>query len=148
KMQVLFNGGVNRLSMGVRSFDEDLLKRLGRTHSNGDVARAVADARKVGFTDLSFDLMYGLPGQTMKQWEDTLEQAFAFNLPHFSAYSLIIEPKTVFYNLMMKGKLNTVTEDLEADMYEKLMSEMEKRGLLQYEISNFARQGSESRHNL
>ncbi|WP_422123115.1 radical SAM family heme chaperone HemW [Planococcus sp. X10-3] len=148
KMQLLFKGGVNRLSMGVQSFDEDLLKRLGRTHSNNDVARAVEDARKVGFTDLSFDLMYGLPGQTMKQWEDTLEQAFAFDLPHFSAYSLIIEPKTVFYNLMTKGKLNTVTEDLEADMYEKLMDEMEKRGLLQYEISNFARQGSESRHNL
>ncbi|MBX0315006.1 radical SAM family heme chaperone HemW [Planococcus glaciei] len=148
KMQVLFDGGVNRLSMGVQSFDEDLLKRLGRTHSNGDVKRAVAEAKEVGFTNLSFDLMYGLPGQTMAQWEDTLEQAFGFNLPHFSAYSLIIEPKTVFYNLMTKGKLNTVTEDLEADMYEKLMAEMEKRGLKQYEISNFGRPGFESRHNL
>ncbi|MDN7226890.1 radical SAM family heme chaperone HemW [Planococcus sp. N064] len=148
KMQVLFDGGVNRLSMGVQSFDEDLLKRLGRTHSNGDVERAVAEAKEVGFTNLSFDLMYGLPGQTMAQWEDTLEQAFGFNLPHFSAYSLIIEPKTVFYNLMTKGKLNTVTEDLEADMYEKLMAEMEKRGLKQYEISNFGRPGFESRHNL
>ncbi|RAZ76627.1 radical SAM family heme chaperone HemW [Planococcus halotolerans] len=148
KMQVLFKGGVNRLSMGVQSFDEDLLKRLGRTHSNNDVARAVEDARKVGFTNISFDLMYGLPGQTMKQWEDTLEQAFAFDLPHFSAYSLIIEPKTVFYNLMTKGKLNTVTEDLEADMYQKLMTEMNQRGLLQYEISNFAREGMESHHNL
>lgn len=148
KLEVLFKGGVNRLSMGVQSFDEDLLKRLGRTHSNYDVARAVEDARKVGFTNLSFDLMYGLPGQTMKQWEDTLEQAFAYDLPHFSAYSLIIEPKTVFYNLMTKGKLNTVTEDLEADMYEKLMNEMELQGLSQYEISNFAREGYESRHNL
>lgn len=148
KMQVLFDGGVNRLSMGVQSFDEDLLKRLGRTHSNGDVARAVESARAVGFTNLSFDLMYGLPGQTMAQWDETLEQAFAYDLPHFSAYSLIIEPKTVFYNLMTKGKLNTVTEDLEADMYEKLMSEMDKRGLKQYEISNFARPGYESRHNL
>ncbi|MDN7240424.1 radical SAM family heme chaperone HemW [Planococcus sp. N028] len=148
KMQVLFEGGVNRLSMGVQSFDEDLLKRLGRTHSNGDVARAVESAREVGFTNLSFDLMYGLPGQSMAQWDDTLEQAFAFDLPHFSAYSLIIEPKTVFYNLMTKGKLNTVTEDLEADMYDKLMNEMDKRGLKQYEISNFARPGFESRHNL
>src|SRR5690606_17886177 len=104
--------------------------------------------RKVGFTNLSFDLMYGLPGQTMQQWEDTLEQAFAFDLPHFSAYSLIIEPKTVFYNLMTKGKLNTVTEDLEADMYEKLMNEMNQRVLLQFEFSNFSRPGFESRHNL
>ena len=92
--------------------------------------------------------MYGLPGQTMEEWEDTLRQAFEFDLPHFSAYSLIIEPKTVFYNLMTKGKLNTVTEDLEADMYNKLMNEMEARGLKQYEISNFARPGFHSRHNL
>src|SRR5690606_6929757 len=115
---------------------------------NGDVKRAVAEAKEVGFTNLSFDLMYGLPGQTMAQWEDTLEQAFGFGLPHFSAYSLIIEPKTVFYNLMTKGKLNTVAEDLEADMYEKLMAEMEHRGLKQYEISKFGQPGFESRHNL
>lgn len=148
KIQVLFDGGVNRLSMGVQSFDDDLLKRLGRTHSNSDVKRAVDSARQVGFKNLSFDLMYGLPGQTMEQWDDTLERAFAFDLPHFSAYSLIIEPKTVFYNLMTKGKLNTITEDLEADMYEKLMNEMDQHGLKQYEISNFARPGHESHHNL
>ncbi|MBT2582353.1 radical SAM family heme chaperone HemW [Planococcus sp. ISL-109] len=148
KMQVLFDGGVNRLSMGVQTFDPDLLKRLGRTHANDDVRRAVETAREVGFNSISFDLMYGLPGQTMAQWEETLEQAFAFDLPHFSAYSLIIEPKTVFYNLMVKGKLNTITEDLEGDMYERLMEEMEKRGLHQYEISNFAKPGHESRHNL
>ncbi len=148
KMEVLFNGGVNRLSMGVQTFDQDLLKRLGRTHANDDVLRAVETAREVGFSNISFDLMYGLPGQTMAQWDETLERAFAFGMPHFSAYSLIIEPKTVFYNLMVKGKLNTVTEDLEGDMYERLMDEMEKRGLHQYEISNFAKPGHESRHNL
>ena len=147
-MEVLFKGGVNRLSMGVQTFDQDLLKRLGRTHANEDVLRAVETAREVGFTNISFDLMYGLPGQTMAQWDETLERAFAFGMPHFSAYSLIIEPKTVFYNLMVKGKLNTVTEDLEGDMYERLMDEMEKHGLHQYEISNFAKPGHESRHNL
>lgn len=148
KMEVLYKGGVNRLSMGVQTFDQDLLKRLGRTHANDDVLRAVETAREVGFTNISFDLMYGLPGQTMAQWDETLERAFAFGMPHFSAYSLIIEPKTVFYNLMVKGKLNTVTEDLEGDMYERLMDEMEKHGLHQYEISNFAKPGHESRHNL
>ncbi|MFC4711940.1 radical SAM family heme chaperone HemW [Planococcus dechangensis] len=148
KMEVLYKGGVNRLSMGVQTFDQDLLKRLGRTHANEDVLRAVETAREVGFTNISFDLMYGLPGQTMAQWDETLEQAFAFDMPHFSAYSLIIEPKTVFYNLMVKGKLNTVTEDLEGDMYERLIEEMEKHGLQQYEISNFAKPGHESRHNL
>lgn len=148
KMEVLYKGGVNRLSMGVQTFDQDLLKRLGRTHANEDVLRAVETAREVGFRNISFDLMYGLPGQTMAQWDETLERAFSFGMPHFSAYSLIIEPKTVFYNLMVKGKLNTVTEDLEGDMYERLMSEMEKHGLHQYEISNFAKPGHESRHNL
>lgn len=148
KMEVLYKGGVNRLSMGVQTFDQDLLKRLGRTHANDDVLRAVETAREVGFSNISFDLMYGLPGQTMAQWDETLERAFAFGMPHFSAYSLIIEPKTVFYNLMVKGKLNTVTEDLEGDMYERLMDEMEKHGLHQYEISNFAKPGHESRHNL
>ncbi|MFP3357670.1 radical SAM family heme chaperone HemW [Planococcus sp. SIMBA_143] len=148
KMEVLYKGGVNRLSMGVQTFDQDLLKRLGRTHANDDVLRAVETAREVGFANISFDLMYGLPGQTMAQWDETLERAFAFSMPHFSAYSLIIEPKTVFYNLMVKGKLNTVTEDLEGDMYERLMEEMEKHGLHQYEISNFAKPGHESRHNL
>ncbi|AUD13734.1 MULTISPECIES: radical SAM family heme chaperone HemW [unclassified Planococcus (in: firmicutes)] len=148
KMEVLYKGGVNRLSMGVQTFDQDLLKRLGRTHANDDVLRAVETAREVGFSNISFDLMYGLPGQTMAQWDETLERAFAFGMPHFSAYSLIIEPKTVFYNLMVKGKLNTVTEDLEGDMYERLMEEMEKHGLHQYEISNFAKPGHESRHNL
>lgn len=148
KMEVLYKGGVNRLSMGVQTFDQDLLKRLGRTHANEDVLRAVETAREVGFSNISFDLMYGLPGQTMAQWDETLERAFAFDMPHFSAYSLIIEPKTVFYNLMVKGKLNTVTEDLEGDMYERLMDEMAKQGLHQYEISNFAKPGHESRHNL
>lgn len=148
KMEVLYKGGVNRLSMGVQTFDQDLLKRLGRTHANEDVLRAVETAREIGFSNISFDLMYGLPGQTMAQWDETLERAFAFGMPHFSAYSLIIEPKTVFYNLMVKGKLNTVTEDLEGDMYERLMDEMEKHGLHQYEISNFAKPGHESRHNL
>ena len=148
KMEVLYKGGVNRLRMCVQTFEQVFLNLLGRTHANEDVLRAVETAREVGFSNISFDLMYGLPGQTMAQWDETLERAFSFDMPHFSAYSLIIEPKTVFYNLMVKGKLNTVTEDLEGDMYERLMDEMKKHGLHQYEISNFAKPGHESRHNL
>ncbi|WP_088008038.1 radical SAM family heme chaperone HemW [Indiicoccus explosivorum] len=148
KLDVLFAGGVNRLSMGVQSFDEDLLGRLGRTHGNGDVDRAITEAREAGFTNISLDLMYGLPGQTMDQWEKTLDRAFSYELPHFSAYSLIVEPKTVFYNLLMKGKLRTPGEDLEAEMYRVLMERMAAHGLHQYEISNFAKPGRKSRHNL
>lgn len=96
KLTVLKNGGVDRLSIGVQSFDADLLTRIGRTHGPDDAARVVEEARKAGFDNISIDLIYGLPDQTIKQWQDTLDQAVALELPHYSGYSLIIEPKTVF----------------------------------------------------
>ena len=147
KLLALFEGGVNRLSMGVQSFDQDLLKRIGRTHSNEHVYETVALAKRIGFTNLSIDLMYGLPHQTMEQWKDTLRLALDLDLPHYSAYSLIVEPKTIFYIQYAKGRLALPTEDLEADMYDVLMREMEGHGLLQYEISNFAKPGFASVHN-
>ncbi len=147
KLQVLFEGGVNRLSMGVQSFDQGLLQKIGRTHSNEHVYETIALAKKIGFQNISIDLMYGLPGQTMAQWKDSLEKALALDLPHFSAYSLIVEPKTIFYNQYAKGKLLLPTEDLEADMYDVLMQQMELQGLQQYEISNFAKPGYHSEHN-
>lgn len=147
KLQVLFEGGVNRLSMGVQSFDQGLLQKIGRTHSNEHVYETIALAKEIGFQNISIDLMYGLPSQTMVQWKDSLEKALALDLPHFSAYSLIVEPKTIFYNQYAKGKLLLPTEDLEADMYDVLMQQMELHGLQQYEISNFAKPGYHSEHN-
>jgi putative oxygen-independent coproporphyrinogen III oxidase len=147
KLEALLNGGVNRLSMGVQSFDQSLLKKLGRTHSNEHVYKTIEQAKKAGFQDLSIDLMYGLPGQTMEQWEDTLDKALALDLPHYSAYSLIVEPKTIFYIQYAKGKLHLPTEDLEAEMYDVLMRRMADKGKKQYEISNFAIEGHESTHN-
>lgn len=147
KLKALKSGGVNRLSMGVQSFDEQLLKKLGRTHSNEHVYETIEHAKAVGFENISIDLMYGLPGQTMEQWEDTLNKAFQLKLPHYSAYSLIVEPKTIFYIRYAKGKLNLPTEELEADMYDLLMNKMEQNGLKQYEISNFALDGYQSTHN-
>ena len=147
KLQALYNGGVNRLSMGVQSFDQSLLKKIGRTHSNEHVYETIQNAKNVGFKNISIDLMYGLPGQTMEQWQETLEKALALNLPHYSAYSLIVEPKTIFYIQYAKGKLHLPTEDLEADMYGVLMDTMEAHGIRQYEISNFANEGYESTHN-
>ncbi len=147
KLRVLYNGGVNRLSMGVQAFQEELLRNLGRTHSNEHVFETINNARKIGFENISIDLMYGLPGQTMEQWKETLAYAFSLNLTHFSAYSLIVEPKTIFYNLMVKRKLSLPGEDLEAEMYDVLMEEMEKHGYHQYEISNFSQPGYSSIHN-
>ncbi|MFP3510586.1 radical SAM family heme chaperone HemW [Peribacillus sp. SIMBA_075] len=148
KLEILYHSGVNRLSFGVQSFNDDLLKRIGRTHRALEVYETIHLAQEVGFTNISIDLIYGLPGQTMEDFNDTLDKAIALQLPHYSSYSLIVEPKTVFYNQMRRGKLNLPPQELEASMYERLMEEMEKHGLHQYEISNFAREGFESRHNL
>ncbi|MEK4230058.1 radical SAM family heme chaperone HemW [Solibacillus sp. FSL H8-0538] len=147
KLQALYNGGVNRLSMGVQSFDQGLLQKIGRTHSNEHVYETIENAKRVGFENISVDLMYGLPGQTMEQWKDTLDKALALGLPHYSAYSLIVEPKTIFYIQYAKGKLHLPTEDLEADMYAVLMDTMAAHGKGQYEISNFAHEGYASTHN-
>ncbi|MCD7033039.1 radical SAM family heme chaperone HemW [Metabacillus sp. GX 13764] len=148
KLQVLRAGGVNRLSIGVQSFQDHLLEKIGRVHRKEDVFRSVEDAMKAGFENISIDLMFGLPGQTEEDFRSSLKDAFSLDVQHYSAYSLIVEPKTVFYNLMQKGKLVLPQQEEEAVMYNILMDEMESHGFHQYEISNFALPGKESRHNL
>jgi putative oxygen-independent coproporphyrinogen III oxidase len=148
KLRILKAGGVNRLSFGVQSFNDDLLKSIGRSHRAEDVFASIRTAQDIGFENISVDLIYSLPGQTLDDFRETLKMALDLQLPHYSGYSLIIEPKTVFYNLMNKGKLSLPGEDAEARMYELLMEEMERHGLHQYEISNFAIPGYESTHNL
>ncbi|TXK90652.1 oxygen-independent coproporphyrinogen III oxidase, partial [Parageobacillus sp. SY1] len=148
KLQLLKEAGVNRLSFGVQTFDDSLLKAIGRTHRYEDVMKTIALAKEIGFENISIDLMYGLPQQTLAQFQADLEIAFSLDIQHISAYSLIIEPKTIFYNLMRKGKLLLPTEEEEAQMYEEAMRQMEIHGYHQYEISNYARPFFESRHNL
>ncbi|MBD7943823.1 MULTISPECIES: radical SAM family heme chaperone HemW [Psychrobacillus] len=148
KMQLMRKFGVNRLSMGVQTFNQDLLKILGRTHSNNHVYDVIQYAKQTEFPSISIDLMYGLPNQTMEQWKESLQEAFRLKIPHISAYSLLVEPKTIFYNLLSKGKLSLPGEDLEAEMYGYLMDEMKRNGYKQYEISNFSYEGKASEHNL
>jgi putative oxygen-independent coproporphyrinogen III oxidase len=148
KFHILKNAGVNRISFGVQTFNEDLLKRIGRTHKPEDVFQSIRWAKQAGFTNISIDLIYGLPEQTLEDFAETLNIAFSLDIPHFSGYSLIIEPKTVFYNQMRQGKLKLVGEDIEAKMYALLMEKMELNGYTQYEISNFSKEGYESKHNL
>jgi putative oxygen-independent coproporphyrinogen III oxidase len=148
KLQILKDVGVNRLSLGVQTFNEDLLKKIGRVHRAKDVYESVENAKSVGFENISIDLIFSLPTQTISDFQKSIHEAFSLDIEHYSAYSLIIEPKTVFYNLMQKGKLPTPGEDIEAQMYELLMEEMDKHGFKQYEISNFSKPGFESRHNL
>ncbi|MDQ1144979.1 putative oxygen-independent coproporphyrinogen III oxidase [Bacillus sp. SORGH_AS 510] len=148
KLQILKDAGVNRISLGVQTFNEELLKRIGRVHRAKDVYQTIENAKKVGFNNISIDLIFSLPSQTVGDFKESLTEAFSLDIQHYSAYSLIIEPKTVFYNLLKKGKLPTPGEDIEAKMYEILMDEMEKHGYSQYEISNFSKPGYESKHNL
>ncbi|MBS4209055.1 radical SAM family heme chaperone HemW [Bacillus sp. FJAT-50079] len=148
KLKILSEYGVNRLSFGVQSFNDELLAKIGRSHRVKDVYKSIDAAQKLGFSNISIDLIYALPGQTLEDFQSTLVEALAMDLPHYSGYSLIVEPKTVFYNLMRKGKLILPGADVETKMFHMLMEEMEKKGLSQYEISNFAKPGFESEHNL
>jgi putative oxygen-independent coproporphyrinogen III oxidase len=148
KLQILKDAGVNRLSLGVQTFNDELLKSIGRVHRAKDVYETVDNAKSIGFENISIDLIFSLPTQTITDFKESLTEAFTLDIQHYSAYSLIIEPKTVFYNLLQKGKLPTPGEDTEAAMYKLLMEEMEQHGFSQYEISNFSKLGYESKHNL
>ncbi|WP_078545538.1 radical SAM family heme chaperone HemW [Litchfieldia alkalitelluris] len=148
KLKILKDAGVNRLSFGVQTFNDKLLADIGRSHRQKDVFKSVELARSVGFTNISLDLIYALPHQSVSDFKDTLQTALSLDVEHFSAYSLIIEPKTVFYNRMRNGTLKLPSQENEALMYEVLMDIMEKHHYHQYEISNFAKKGFESKHNL
>ncbi|ARJ49895.1 radical SAM family heme chaperone HemW [Staphylococcus lutrae] len=147
KVALLKAYGVNRLSIGVQTFDDTLLKTLGRSHTNSDIYQAIRHARHHQIPSISLDLMYHLPGQSMKQFQDSLDQALQLDIDHLSSYGLILEPQTQFYNQYRKGKLTMPDEDIGAEMYQYLMSRMKKSDLNQYEISNFAKKGHESVHN-
>ncbi|KEQ27143.1 radical SAM family heme chaperone HemW [Paenibacillus tyrfis] len=147
KLQAMKEGGVNRISFGVQSFDNGLLEGIGRIHNTDDVYRSLENARKAGFTNLSIDLMFGLPKQTKAVMEATLKEALALDLPHYSIYSLKVEENTLFHTLYERGQLPLPEEDEEIGMFLLIMERLRAAGYGQYEISNFARVGYESRHN-
>lgn len=148
KLEVMREGGVNRISFGVQSFDNRLLQEIGRIHRTDDVYRSVEEARKAGFDNLSIDLMFGLPRQTLRQVKDSVARALELNLEHYSLYSLKVEENTLFYTLYQKGKLPLPDEEEEAEMYETIIDTLSAAGYVHYEVSNFARPGYESRHNM
>lgn len=148
KFTVMKSHGVNRISMGVQSFNNEILKKIGRIHTAEQVYDCVANADKAGFDNISIDLIFRLPNQTIEDFTRTLQKALELDLPHYSIYALILENKTIFYNLMRQGKLPLPSEDDEADMFQLAMETMEKAGRYQYEISNYAKPGFQSQHNL
>jgi oxygen-independent coproporphyrinogen III oxidase len=140
--------GFNRISIGVQSFDDNLLVRLDRFHSSSEAESAYRAARSAGFDNVSLDLMFGLPQQTLALWNQSLSKAIDLAPEHLSLYALTLEPGTRFERLHTGGKLDLPDEDTELQMYETCIQRLEQAGLRQYEVSNFAREGRECRHNL
>ena len=148
KLDVMKNYGVNRLSMGVQTFDDRLLKKIGRKHTAQDVYDTIQLLEEKDFSNVTIDLIYALPGQSLESFRDTVTRALALDIPHYALYSLILENQTMFMNWVRRGKMHLPEQELEAQMYAETIDAMEKAGRKQYEISNFAKPGFESQHNL
>ncbi|NGU14273.1 radical SAM family heme chaperone HemW [Clostridium perfringens] len=148
KLEVMKKYGVNRISMGLQAKQDNLLKGLGRIHNYKTFKENYLLAKKVGFNNINVDLMFGLPNQRLNEWEETLREIISLEPAHISAYSLIIEEGTAFYNLYENDKLKLPTEEEERKMYHLAKKILEENGFNQYEISNYAKEGKECRHNL
>lgn len=139
--------GINRISLGVQSFDQTILDYIGRKHCSSDVFFAVDDLKSIGINNISIDLIFSIPGQTIKTIKHDLQQLKKLDVNHVSYYALILEEKTVFYHQYEQGLFTQNDMDLEADMYLYVMDKLKKQGFKQYEISNFAKNDMFSRHN-
>ena len=148
KLAAYLDCGINRLSIGIQSFDDDLLKTLGRRHDATDAVLAYRQAADAGFENISIDLMYGLPYQNIQQWQSTLAQALELTPPHISMYCLTLEGGTPMERWVDQGSMPTPDADLAADMYLMAQDEMRPGGYRHYEISNWAQPGRRSQHNL
>jgi len=140
--------GINRLSLGVQSLNDRDLRLLGRGHTAADAKEAVGFARSSGFNNVNIDLVYGLPGQSLPHWLNTLDEALALTPPHVSLYPLTLEEGTPMWQAMQDGSLPCVESDLTAEQYELAEDLLTACGYRHYEISNWAKAGSECRHNM
>ncbi len=148
KLLALKSGGANRLSFGVQTFSNELLKSIGRIHTGNQAIEAVIEAQKAGFENINLDLMYGLPGQSCKDLEVSVRQAIGLGVTHISAYGLKVEEGTPFAEMDKQGKLVLPEEQVDEEMYNFTTEFLPKYGFMRYEISNFSKVGYECRHNL
>ena len=139
--------GINRLSIGIQSFHDELLQLIGRRHNAEQARRAVATAQAVGFDNISIDLMYALPSQTMEMWKKDVAEALKLGVQHISTYGLIYEEGTALTTLLDHGVVEAVDEDTEMQMYDYIVAELTAHGYIHYEVSNFALPNRESQHN-
>ncbi|WP_407350460.1 radical SAM family heme chaperone HemW [Lactococcus garvieae] len=147
-LTVLAQSPVNRISLGVQSFDDKLLKKIGRTHTEAQVYSSIERLRAAGFENITIDLIYGLPNQTMEMVERDVQKFLDLDLPHVALYSLILEDHTVFMNRQRRGRLRLPSDDRNADMYEYIIETLTAKGYSHYEVSNFGKIGYESKHNM
>ena len=148
RLSNLRKSGINRLSIGFQSFNDELLKFMNRNHSSDKAIETFLNARKVGFDNISLDLIFGIPGQSMEILENDLKKFIDLSPEHLSIYSLIWEEGTNFTRRLKKGELKEMDEDLEADMFIKINRELKNAGYSHYEISSFCKKGYRSKHNI
>ncbi|MGY6558659.1 MAG: radical SAM family heme chaperone HemW [Nitritalea sp.] len=147
KAQKLRAAGINRLSIGIQTFDASLLKHFNRAHTASEAEKAVWNAVEAGFDNITIDLMYGARSLSPELWEEQLERAVHLPVQHISAYSLTVEPKTVFAHREKKGDALTLEEDAQAKQFEHMQDRLKKAGFIQYEVASFGRPGFFSQHN-
>ena len=147
KLKLFKQEGVNRISIGIQSFDDDDLRFLTRIHNSNTAIRTVNDAANAGFENISLDLIFNLPGQTKSKWLKNLEQAIQLPVKHISAYSLILERGTILNKMVLDGKVKIADEDFDAELYQDTIEFLTSNGFYQYEVSNFAKPGFECIHN-
>lgn len=148
KLKTMYDVGINRLSFGLQASQNEILKYLGRIHTYDDFLESYNCAKKIGFKNINIDLIFGVPSLTLKEWKETLEKIIDLNPTHISAYSLILEEGTKFYEMFEKEKFEVVSEDLDLSMYHQAKEMLKHNGYNQYEISNFAKNGYECKHNI
>ena len=148
KLKTYYESGINRLSIGLQACQDNLLKTLGRIHSFEEYLKNLEEARNVGFTNINTDLMFSLPGQKEKDWEETLEKIVSLDIPNISAYSLIVEEDTPFYNWVENEKIILPDEETDMNMYHHTIKYLGEKGYKHYEISNYAKEGFQCKHNI
>ena len=146
-LRAIRRAGINRLSIGIQSFKDELLQLIGRRHTATQAINAVHMAQEAGFDNISIDLMYALPTQTMTLWEEDIESALRMNIQHISCYGLMYEDGTALSHMRDTGDIEPIDEDTENEMYDVLCCRLKQAGFTHYEVSNFALPGYESKHN-
>lgn len=139
--------GINRLSIGLQSFKTEDLEWMNRAHTVDEALTCVRKAQEAGISNLTVDLIYGLPNLSLDEWKSHIQQVLDFGVPHISAYCLTVEENTALNNLVNKGKMTVADDDQQSDQFKLLVSLLEENGFDQYEISNFSKAGFESKHN-